>query len=142
MHQARAALKQMRILHAVFLLSVFLLFFVLVQVGRPEGSVPPVFLWGMAMAGATNILIAVVVRSRHLTPALEILRTAPDDAEALRRWRMGNVIGFVFSDSISGLGLVLKFLDAKWNLAGLFFAVAVFLLLVWAPRLDLPSLAE
>ncbi len=36
-------------------------------------------------------------------------------------------------------GLLLKFLGASWNVAGPFFAVGILLMLVWTPRLELPS---
>ncbi|MBZ5528566.1 MAG: hypothetical protein LAN71_11775 [Acidobacteriia bacterium] len=142
MYAARSTLNQVRILHAVFLLTQFLLVFVLWLEHSPERSLAREILVAFAVVSASNVLILGGIRSRHLTAALDILRNTPDDAAALGRWRMANIFGFTFAESVSLFGVALKFLGAKWNVAGLFFAAGILLLLLWTPRLDLPAQPE
>ena len=85
--------------------------------------------------------MALVLRSRLLAPCLEILRSNPDDAQALGRWRTGNIVSFVIAEAVALLGFALKFLGASWFVAAPFFATGIFLLLIWTPRIDLPSQA-
>jgi hypothetical protein len=139
MTKAQPALKQIRMVHAVFLITQVLLILVILQVHPSEGGVAKELLFALPLVSASNVLILGGIRSRQLAAAREILRTAPDDDAALSRWRAGNILGFVCAESVSLFGLVLKFLGAQWNIAGLFFAVGISLLLIWTPRLDLPS---
>ncbi len=81
-------------------------------------------------------MIASFLRSRYLTSSLETLRTNPSDPQALQKWRSAYVLPFTLAESVALFGLVLKFMGASWRVAGPFFAAAILLLLLWAPRLD------
>jgi len=80
MGQAESAYRQMLDFHKVFLGFACFWLFLLLNLHRPEAGVSPVLLAAMAMAGSTDILIAAVLRSRHLFAALEVFRVAPEDA--------------------------------------------------------------
>lgn len=139
MTKAQSALKQVRILHSVFLITQALLILVIFQVHPEERGVAREILYIFPLVAASNILILGGIRSRQMARAFEVLRKAPEDAAALVLWRAGQILGFVSAESVSLFGLVLKFLGASWNIAGLFFAVGIFLLLLWRPQLDLPE---
>ena len=67
------------------------------------------------------------------------LSTNPEDTEALRTWRSGQIISFTFAETVVLFGFVLKVLGARWNVAGSFFVVGILLLVAWRPKLDVSS---
>ena len=139
MNKAQMALRDLRIIHGVMLVSVLLYILVIFQIHPREGQISPAMPGAFAILCATEIALALVLRSRLLTPCMEILRSNPDDAQALGRWRAGNIISFIIAETVALFGFALKFLGASWFVAGLFFATGIFLLLIWTPQLDLPS---
>ena len=132
-------LRNVRIIHGVILVSVLLYMLVIFQVHPREGHLSPAMPGVFAVFCATEIAVALVLRARLLTPYTETLRSNPDDAQALGRWRAGNLVSITLAQSVAVFGFVLKFLGANWFVAGPFFATAIFLLLIWTPRIDLPS---
>jgi hypothetical protein len=136
MNPTKLALRNVRILHAAFLLAMFLYIVVLRLIKTPEQTVPPGIVLAFALVAFSDVGIAVFIRSRKVRASEEKLRTQPNDAEALNQWRVGMIISFVLAETIALLGFVLKFLGAEWKIAGAFFAFAIFLMLLWMPRLD------
>jgi len=132
-------LRDVRIIHGVMLVSVLLYMLVIFQIHPREGRLSPAMPGAFAILCATEIAVALVLRARLLTPCMEILCSNPDDEQALGRWRTGNIISFVLAEMVALFGFVLKLLGTSWFVAGPFFATAIFLLLIWTPRIDLPS---
>jgi F0F1-type ATP synthase membrane subunit c/vacuolar-type H+-ATPase subunit K len=130
-----ATLRTMRTLFAAFLTTWFL-FLLVIRLGKPpETPVSPLIVTALALAALTDLAIGFTMRKRLLDPALETLARDRENSTALGQWRQGNLIGFCFAESITLFGLVLKFLGAGWNVAGVFFAAGLLLLLLWQPRL-------
>jgi hypothetical protein len=48
------------------------------------------------------------------------------------------ILSLVFCESVILFGLALRVLGAGWNVAGVFYAVGIVLMLLWTPKLDLP----
>jgi len=139
MNPTKLALRNVRILHAVFLLTMFLYIVVVRLIKTPEQTVPPGMVLAFALVACSDVGIAMFIRSRKVWASEGKLRTQPNDAGALNQWRVGMIISFVLAETIGLLGFVLKFLGAEWKIAGAFFAFAILLLLAWMPRLDVPE---
>lgn len=139
MNPPQKTLRDMRVLHAVYLLTVALYIYVLVLMRPQEHDVPLAIVISLVGVSAGTIAQAMFFRSRKVTPAVEILRRNPEDASALANWRFGNVLSFTLAEAIVLFGFALKYLGAEWRVAGLFFAVGTFLFLVWTPRLDVSA---
>jgi hypothetical protein len=93
----------------------------------------------LEFVSATDIGIAFSFRTRKLHAAEERLRSNSQDAAALILWRSGVIISYCFAEAVVLFGFVLKILGGPWNIASIFFAVGVLLMLLWTPRLDVPS---
>ena len=107
-----------------------------------ERSIPSALLFGSAAAAFSNITIAFVLRQQKVKKPMEILRDEPGNSSAMLMSRSGNVISFVLAESLTLLGMVLKFLGAEWRVAGIFFAAGLILTLLWYPRMGLPVSAS
>lgn len=126
--------------HAVFLLTILLFAFLLIRTEHfPKGVLSPVVPIAISLCVCWDIGIAFFFRATKLAPALEALRTNPNDPAALTQWRAQNILSFCFAETVVLMGFVLKFQGAEWKIAGIFFAVGILLLLLWTPRLDVPT---
>jgi hypothetical protein len=138
----KVVLRNMRILHATFLTTIFLYLFMLSQIRPVAHEVQPQLVYGLAFASLTDLGIALYFRARKVQVSEERLRTNPGDVSALAEWRAGTILSFVFAESIALFGVLLKGLGAEWKIAGLFFAFGLLLMLFWTPRLDVPSVGQ
>jgi F0F1-type ATP synthase membrane subunit c/vacuolar-type H+-ATPase subunit K len=136
MNPTKFTLRNVRILHAGFLLSMFLYILILRLIKAPDQTVPAGTVLAFAFVAFSDVGIALFIRSGKVRAAEKILRTQPNDAGALNQWRVGMIVSFALAETIALLGLALKFLGVEWKIAGAFFALAIFLMLLWMPRLD------
>jgi hypothetical protein len=139
MNPTKLALRNMRVLHTAFLLTMFLYIMVLALIKPVNHAGPSAVVLACAFLAFSDVGIAMFIRSRKVQAPEEKLRIEPNDAAALNQWRIGMISSFVFAETIALLGFVLKFLGAEWKIAGAFFAFAILLMLLWMPRLDLAS---
>ena len=128
-----STLKQVRMLHFAFITTWFLFLFLLRYLNPPEKPVAAFLLLALGVVCVSNIGLALFFRSRYLTSSAETLRAHPDDATALARWRVGNVLSFTFAETVTLFGVLLEFLGAGWRVSGIFFAVGLLLLVAWTP---------
>jgi hypothetical protein len=139
MSAALKALRTARIFHIALLAAAiaYMALPVLVDFGIKQqlGSIFP-----SALAGTCVVILglAIFLRKTRIMPAEEILRSNPEDNAAALRWRGGVVVSLVFCESIVLYGLVLRILGVPWAVSGIFYAVGIFFLLAWWPRLELP----
>jgi hypothetical protein len=136
MNPTKLALRNVRILHAVFLLTMFLYIVVLRLIQSADQTVPAGIVFAFALVAFSDVGIALFIRSRKVRASEEKLRTQPNDPGTLNQWRVGTIISFVLAETIGLLGFILKFLGAEWKIAGAFLAFAIFLMFLWMPRLD------
>jgi len=128
------ALKAVRQLHIAFVTTWFLFLLLFKFLPPPTGS-PPAFLpTAMGMVCVSDVTLAFFWRSRYVSASIEILRAQPENASALARWRTGNILSFAMAETVTLFGFALRYLGAPWNVAGIFFAVGLALLLLWTPR--------
>ena len=117
----------------------FLYIVVLRLIRAAEQTAPSGIVFAFAFVAFSDLAIALFIRSSKVRASEEKLRTQPNDAAALNQWRVGMIISFVLVETIGLLGFVLKFVGVEWKIAGAFFALAIFLMLLWMPRLDVPE---
>jgi hypothetical protein len=133
------ALRNARVLHACFLLAALLDIVTLVQIHPPRREVSSTIVYALAFECIVVAGLAMFIGRRRVHVAEEKLRINPGDAVALRHWRTGLILSWVFAESIVLIGFLVKFLGADWRTAGPFFAFGIMLMLLWTPRLDVPS---
>ena len=139
MSVAQTALTAGRTLYLSFLVAAFLLFWVPTLAPHDQNKILPAVI--VVVLGAVALMImgaAWYFRMRLVQPACQKLQADPEDTTAAIQWRTGLIISLAFCESVILIGLSLKFLGAGWNVAGIFYAVGVLLMLAWWPRLDLP----
>ena len=127
-------LRLLRILQAA-LFGSLLLYGLVGEIAGPKEArdVKQMQLILMVLAAASWGVI-FFVRQRLVQPAEEILRTQPEDAAALGRWRAGNMATFFLAEAVALYGLVLRMLGSTLLQAAPFYSAAILLLLAFTPR--------
>ena len=139
MSQGAASLRQVRIIHAIFLLAVLLEFYNSEMLAGNGSGVSATFLAGIVLVASFDLLLAYFFRLRRLSPALEKLRSDPNDANALKQWRGAHILILVLTMSVALYGLVLRAMGAGRRVAWPFFVLALIMMLLWRPQLDLSA---
>lgn len=127
-------LSTLRVMHISFIATWFLFLVVIKASGPQETFISADLPIAFGLAGLSEVGLALFLRNRYISGACEILRSDPGNQAALAKWRVGNLLSFVFAETITLFGLVLKFIGASWQIALPFFAAGLVLLLLWAPR--------
>jgi hypothetical protein len=136
MTQQEIALKVLRSIHAIFVVSILLYAFTAEKMVRTTTSPPqPILIAILLAAAAGAIFIALRVRRQMIQPAIESLRLQAEDVRALNRWRLGTLISFVLVECVALCGFVLRVLGAPRPRALPFYLLAILLMLAWTPRL-------
>lgn len=136
---AQRNLRSLQTVHAAFLFAA-VAYLVVSYVAGPRTQPQPLsFILGVGVVAISTCAGGIFIRSRFVQPASETLRSNPDDAAAVARWRTGTILSLVFSETVVLYGLALRFIGASWNICGIFYVVGIFLLLAWTPRLELSS---
>jgi len=136
MSPIESVVRQIRMLHAVLLLSLMLYVFVGEKLAPTEARGPEHLDRAFIPLLILTPGVAAVIRQRMVSPAEEALRLRPDDLPALGRWRAGNLISYVLCEAVALYGFVLRMLGHTLWQAGPFYAVAMLLMMVWRPRLQ------
>ncbi|MGC1831360.1 MAG: hypothetical protein WA663_13235 [Candidatus Acidiferrales bacterium] len=74
------------------------------------------------------------IRSRRLRLAFETLRTKPDDAESLARWRYGVVLCDTLAQAVVLYGFVIHFIGGTNREVAPFFIAGAVAMVVWWPK--------
>jgi hypothetical protein len=140
MTQPEIAIKVLRTVHAVLIMSIILYAFVAEKVMQRSTSAPARSLvTGMTILAIIMIVVALSVRRRMVSPAKEKLEVEAGDVSALNRWRTGSLISLVFVESVALYGFVLRVMGGTRSQALPFYLVAILIMLLWTPRLDVAS---
>ena len=123
-------------IYATFVITFFLFIFIIQMVKPPEKPVSPAVIGAFVFAAISYVPIGATMRKKFLAGASENLSKNPADPKGLGLWRLGNVLSFCFAESAMLFGVVLKFLGARWTIAGTFFGFGLVLLVLWMPRLE------
>jgi hypothetical protein len=137
MEQGAAELRQMRILLAVFLLTVLLLAYAAEEMAGTTAGYSETYLGVMICLAILNGMQAYYFRRNRLFPALDKLRQDPNDSSALKQWRGSITINLCLTEAIALYGFMLRFIGASRRVSWPFLGAALILMLVWRPQLDL-----
>jgi len=138
-NNAQKNLQIARIAHIALFLSAILYILVPILVIRvPQQPAPREIVFTLGVMAFASLGAALFFRTRLVQPSTENLVRSPDDAGAAKQWRAGVILSLVFCESIILFGMVLRILGAGWNVAGVFYAVGIVLMLLWTPKLDMP----
>jgi hypothetical protein len=140
--QGVASLRQMRFIHAVFSLTVFWIGYQAERMAGTGTGYSSVFLGAIISGAVFDALLAFYFRRKRLLPALEKLRRYANDTGALKEWRFSTILSLTLTESIALYGLVMRVLGASRRVSWPFFGVALILMLIWRPQLDLGSEAS
>jgi hypothetical protein len=76
------------------------------------------------------------LRSRMLNRSEEKLEKNPTDAKAAKQWEAGHIISLAMAEGVAFWGLVIRMVfHGTLRQASLFYVAALFLLLLWTPRI-------
>ena len=138
MPSSQKALNEARLLHAAFLITIFLFIFVVHIAAIGERSISFSIVAGIVCVAVADIGVGFTLRRQFMNKAEQALEVEFDARKALADWRVANILSFAHAETVALFGVALKFLGASWKIAGPFFFVGFALLLLWTPRLDLP----
>ncbi len=142
MSSLAATLRGARVIHgALVAASFFYVLLIMFQFRPHDRPVDSVTLLAFAVTGLACGGFALFFRKQKVMASAEQLQFNPQDADALREWSAGIVLSLVLAETIVLFGFVLKLLGSQWTIAAPFFVVGTALMVLWTPRLDLPSRA-
>jgi hypothetical protein len=130
------ALRSARIIWACLLFAQFLY----IPVGRQlfQNAAPTrpdqSFTISIAAAAFAALALALFFRIKLVRRAGESLRTNPNDAAAIARWRKGQLVTMIFAETPSLYGLVLLTTGAPLNQVALFYVAGIAALLFFYPK--------
>lgn len=128
-------LRLLRMVHAALVVSMILYAWIPGQTlhSYPNEINRQLFTTLAILAGAT-LGAAVIVRAKMIQPAVEALRSKPDDRASLNRWRAGSFIVYALTESVVLYGFVLLLQGATRSEAAGFYVAGIGLMLWWYPR--------
>jgi len=88
---------------------------------------------GCAVCGMVIAAVAIFFRRKTSESAGQVLRSDPENQQALTRWRSGQIVSFVLAESIVLLGFAQRFLGGPVKVAILYYFVAGVLFLLFRP---------
>jgi len=139
MTAAQKTLQAMRIIQFGFLgAAVAYLFLAGAYSPSVRKTSPPVVPLAMGIVSLSALGVAVFFRGRMVRPGSELLRSNPEDKIAIGRWRGGVIVSLACCESVVLFGFLLKLIGNSWSVCGIFYAVGIFFMLAWWPRLELP----
>jgi hypothetical protein len=130
------SLRQMRITHALLVIAVFMQIYVAEMSAGKGGGISEFLVAVIAVVACLDLLLARYFRSKWTITAMAKLRQDPNDANALKQWRAGTLLGLVLAMSVALYGVVLRVLGASRRIAWPFFFVALIFMLVWRPQVE------
>ena len=139
MGTAQKTLQAVRIIHLAFVgTAVAYIIVPLAYAPALKPAFPPVFPLALGILSLCVLGLAMFFRARRIQPASELLQNNPEDKAAISLWRGGVILSLVFCECVVLFGVTLKLLGMPWSVCGIFYAVGIFFMLAWWPRLELP----
>jgi hypothetical protein len=127
-------LRNIQILHGVFMATVIMYAYVLRLLARTAAVADPVFFWSIAGIATGCYCASLLVRARKVGPTLERLRLNPDDTAALTSWRSGMILTDVSMEFVVLFGFALYCLGAPGQQVAAFFVVPFVTMLLLFPK--------
>jgi hypothetical protein len=130
-----AQLRSLRLIYGDMLAAAVICALLPEVVSRPNrANINPILYFAFVILAGSMIGLIVMVRRAMIDRALEILQIRPDDALAISRWRIGNILLFALAETLVAYGFFLRFVGATLKQVVPFYAAGIILLLVLQPR--------
>jgi hypothetical protein len=128
-------LRFLRFFHAALLVSI-VLYGLLLRLIPVRASQPPSSLMLTAGGALTVMVLGVgfLARLIYVQSSVETLRTDPEDAGAILRWRLGSILSAVLAESAALFGVVIHFVGGPDVQAAIFIGASAVVMLLWWPR--------
>src|SRR5215471_18288164 len=101
MADTQQSLRNIRIVHFAFLAAPAVLFFALSTIPITRKGEPSFLPMVLAVLAFGEVGIATAVRNKTIRPAVERLRSSPQDLGAMAQWLRGNLLSFVFAMTVA-----------------------------------------
>lgn len=125
----------MRLFHAAMLASVFLYIALVEFFLRPTPREPNMVFVGTFLAvSITSCFVALFFRKSYVEASVEALRSNPEDAAAVRRWRLGVVVSVALAESVVLFGFVLRMIGTPVQYCAVFYVLAVLMMVILTPQ--------
>jgi F0F1-type ATP synthase membrane subunit c/vacuolar-type H+-ATPase subunit K len=95
-------------------------------------------LWHWVMTGLAlyAVVVGFLFRRRLISRSEEALAKDASDPKAIKQWQVAQIIGMSSAEAVVLYGLVVRMvLGGTLRQASFFYAVGLFLLLLWTPRM-------
>jgi len=131
----QGTLKNLRLVHGALLLAT-VLYAVLMWVIPAHAGDKPKQLFVITAGGLSFVIIAAgfAVRKKMIQPALEALRTKPEDIGSLGHWRSGAILSATLAEAVVLFGVVVHFLGGSTIQSAGFWIAGAVTLLIWWPQ--------
>ncbi|MGB8542060.1 MAG: hypothetical protein WCD49_10545 [Candidatus Acidiferrales bacterium] len=127
--------RALRTVHFVLLASILLYIWAGEKVIRHNQQVPGrAFSTAFGLFAAATSVAALVVRTKTIQPALDLLQTQPNDTSALNRWRSGSILSYVLAESVVLFGFSLRIFGGTLALSAPFYIAAIVLMIFLRPQ--------
>ena len=134
----RKQLAELRVIQLMLLITI-ILFGVFVRSLQPTEAIKKPLNTILIVIGVCDAALALGLRGKYFGPAESAARENPANLNALLRWRKATITCLVFAYSLGIYGFALAMYGAQRIEFLTFFGASILLLLLWTPRLDLPS---
>jgi hypothetical protein len=128
-------LRSLRVFYIALLVSALIYGFLLRLIPASTTHLPSSYV--LRAAGTLTFMIfggGYLARLIYVKPALETLRTSPEDAGALVRWRLGSILSAVFAESAALLGVMIHLVGVPDTQSAILIVAGVAMMLLWWPR--------
>jgi magnesium-transporting ATPase (P-type) len=130
----RNNIRSIRIIHAALLLAMILYVLMAEALTRHDLGDIQVIWFAFLLTALMIVAVAFFVRIQMLKPATETLEEKSDDPRALARYSAGNILSYVFAESVVLFGMALRLIGGTTTQSLPFYVVGISLMLVWWPR--------
>ncbi len=128
-------LRSLRTVHGVLLFAMFTQVLTVVKVLPHQPRVlNSAFATPILVLSIGIVIATVYIRLKMVGPALDTLRSTPDDPTSLAKWRKGVVLSDVLLDVVVLYGFVLRFQGGTQQLCVPFYAAGIVLMILWWPK--------
>ena len=138
MDDAQEAVRSIRILNGVFLMTVFLYAVIGEQLAGSgwEGAYLKMLRLFLSPVALVLSVIALFFGWQKARGAEEELLRDPQNMDALVRWKSGHIAAFISCETVALLGLVVRFSGGALRDAAPFYIGGLILLLLFFPRAE------
>jgi hypothetical protein len=142
LQETKSKRGKVRLIHSVFVVSIPLLAWV-AQRGSPcDSSDWTLWHWVITGLALYSAFVGFFFRRKLMRRSEEALRTDDSNPKALKQWQAAHFVGMAAAEAIAFYGVILQMVlgGPLWQ-ASFFYAIGLFLLLLWTPQTPTTALS-